>query len=175
MAVRHIFIDETKRAGYVMAAVSVPDLAATRKVIRGLVQPGNRRLHMVDERPRHRPVIVAAVVASEVEVSIYDAGRRYRTDREARAACFGALIEDLVGGGETHLVIEQDDSLIRRDNQQLIEATRATGQRGTLHYEHRRTHEESLLALPDLAAWCWVRSAEWRRRIAPILRTVRTV
>ena len=84
---------------------------------------------------------------------------------------------DLAAGGDndTRLVIEQDDSLVSYDNQQLIEAARATGQRDTLHYEHRRAHEEALLALPDMAAWCWVRSAEWRRRIGPILANVRQI
>lgn len=174
---RHIYIDETKRAGYVMAATAVPDPVAARKMIRGLVQPGNRRLHMVDERPRNRPGIVVALVSSGIEVSIYDAARRYRTDRAARAACLTALVEDLAGenGEDVRLVIEQDDSLVSYDNQVLIEATRATSQRGTLRYEHQHAHAEPLLALPDVAAWCWARSNDWRRTIAPILTSVRTV
>lgn len=77
-------------------------------------------------------------------------------------------------GGDTCLVIEQDDSLVGYDNQRLIEATRATGQRETLHYEHQRAHVEPLLALPDIVAWRWVRSGEWRRQISPILTAVRT-
>lgn len=54
---RHVFVDETKRAGYVLAAVTVTDPPAVRKVIRGLVAPGNRRLHMHmhNERARRRP------------------------------------------------------------------------------------------------------------------------
>ena len=44
-----------------------------------------------------------------------------------------------------------------------------------LHYEHRRAHVEPLLSLPDAVAWCWVRSGEWRRRIAPIVAHVRQV
>ena len=33
----HIFVDETKRAGYVIAAVTVTDTDAIRKVVRALV------------------------------------------------------------------------------------------------------------------------------------------
>lgn len=44
-----------------------------------------------------------------------------------------------------------------------------------LHYEHRRAHVEPPLSLPDAVAWCWVRSGEWRRRIAPIVAHVRQV
>lgn len=88
---------------------------------------------MVDERPRHRPGIVAAVVATEIEVRIYEAARSYRTDREARAACLTVLVEDLTAAsGDTQLVIERDDSLVSYDNQRLIEAIRATGQQATL-------------------------------------------
>ncbi|MGH9074754.1 MAG: hypothetical protein ACRDZQ_11650 [Acidimicrobiales bacterium] len=46
-----VYVDESKRAGYVLVAVSVADPPAARKMIRGLVLPGQRRLHMVAERP----------------------------------------------------------------------------------------------------------------------------
>jgi len=72
-------------------------------------------------------------------------------------------------------VIEQDDLLVGFDNQRLIEALRATDGHDRLHYEHLRPHEGLALAYPDVAAWCWVRSGEWRRRVTPILGTVRTV
>lgn len=170
-----VYVDETKRAGYVIAAVAVTDPIAARKAVRGLIVPGRRRLHMHNEHVRHRRVVVSTLVAMPVAATVYDAARRYRTDLEARAACLAALVEDLAGSGDTRLVIEQDDSLVGYDNQRLIEATRASGQRDTLRYEHLRAHAEPLLALPDVVAWCWVRSGEWRQRIAPILAAVRTV
>lgn len=77
--------------------------------------------------------------------------------------------------GDTHLVLEQDDSLLHTDRLRLFQLARATGQRDTLHYEHQRAHAEPLLALPDVAAWCWVRSGEWRRRISPVIDAVRSV
>jgi len=46
-----VFIDETKhRNCVVVAAVVVPgDLAALRRTMRGLVLPGQRRVHMTKE------------------------------------------------------------------------------------------------------------------------------
>lgn len=175
---RHVYVDETKAAGYVLAAVTVPDPTAQRKVIAGLVAPGNRRLHMHNERPNRRPGIVAAVVATGIEVSIYDAARRYRTDREARAACLAALVEDLAATSaveSTRLVIEQDDSLVHADRQTLYRLVRVAGAVDTVQYLHHRAHEEPLLALPDLVAWCWARSGQWRRRLDPILTGTRDV
>jgi len=118
-----------------------------------------------------------ALVSTGVLVTIYDAARRYRTDRAARAACLTVLVEDLAGGigADVRLVLDQDDSLVGYDNQVLIEATRATGQRALLRYEHQHAHAEPLLACPTWPARCRVRSSDWRRRIAPILASVRTV
>lgn len=172
-----VFVDETKRAGYVVAAVATADADAARRVVRGLIVPGRRRLHMHNETARQRRIVASTLAAMPLTATMYDASRNYRTDLEARGACLTALAEDLAVTGERdiRLVIEQDDSLVSYDNQRLIEAIRATGQRDTLHYEHRRAHEDVALGLPDSAAWCWVRSGEWRRRIAPILNPVRPV
>jgi len=124
-----VYVDETKRAEYVIAAVAVTDPVATRKVVRGLIVPGRRRLHMNHEHARHRRVVVSALVAMPIAVTVYDAARRYRTDMDARAACLTTLVEDLADGGDIRLVIEQDDSLVGlgSDNQRLIEATRRDG------------------------------------------------
>lgn len=73
------------------------------------------------------------------------------------------------------LVVEQDDSLLRADRHQLFQLTRRSAAGGALVYEHRRASAKPLLALPDVVAWCWVRSADWRRRAAPIITTVRQV
>ena len=133
---------------------------------------------MKREQPPRRRAIVSALVTAQVEVTVYDAARRYPTELAARAGCLAALVEDLavfVGSGDTKLVIEQDDSLVRADRQELNQLTRGAGIIDVLDYRHQRAHEEPLLALPDVAAWCWVRSGEWRRRIDPILAAVRTV
>ncbi len=174
MSTRYVYVDESKRSGYVLAATTVSDLETTRRVVRSLVLPGQRRIHMKQEQPRRRRVIVSSLVTTPVETTIYDAGRGYRTDLAARAACLAALVDDLAaGGGATMLVIEQDDSLVRSDRHELYQLVRQAGITDILEYRHQRVHEEPLLALPDVVAWCWVRSADWRRRIRPILTNVR--
>lgn len=52
----HVFVDETKRRGYLLvAAVVVPaDPDPVRKAMRALVLPGQRRLHMKDENDQRR-------------------------------------------------------------------------------------------------------------------------
>jgi hypothetical protein len=173
----HIFVDETKRRGYLLvASVVVPgDLDSVRRMLRGLVLPGQRRLHMKDENDQRRRSIATAISVSGVTATIYDAGRRYRNERERRAACLHALIIDAAQRGDTRLILEQDDTLLSWDNQRLIEFTREASCRDTLRYEHRRAASELLLAVPDAIAWCWAKGGDWRRRIEPIVTDVREV
>lgn len=176
IAGRHVYVDESKRAGYILAAATVPDPATMRKVVRDLQLPGQRRIHMKHEQPRRRRAIIAALVETSVRIIIYDAGRRYATDLAPRAACLGALVDDLAGAGDAvQLVIEQDDSLVQSDRHELYRLVRQAGLSSTVEYRHGRAHDEPLLALPDVSAWCWARSGDWRRRIAPILANVRYV
>ena len=173
----HVFVDETKRRGYLLVAgVVVPgDLDTVRRMLRGLVLPGQRRLHMKDENDQRRRSIATAIAVSGVTATIYDAGRRYRDERARRAACLHALIIDAAQRGHAMLVLEQDDTLLSWDNQRLIEFTREAGCRETLRYEHRRAASELLLAVPDAIAWCWAKGGDWRRRIEPVVTDVREV
>lgn len=98
------------------------------------------------------------------------------TEGDARAACLAALVQDLANRpGNICLTIERDDSIVSRDRSELYRLARAAGISQTLEYRHRRSYEEPLLALPDMVAWCWGRSADWRRRVTPIVGAVRTV
>ncbi len=102
---RHVFLAETKQRGYVVAAaaaVVAGDWEPLRRVVRELVLPGQRRMHMKTERDSRRREIVAAFVGSGVEVVIYDASKRYPTDREARGECLRAVVADAATAvGET--------------------------------------------------------------------------
>jgi hypothetical protein len=176
--VRHVFVDETKQHGYVVAAAVVVegDLEPLRRVVAGLVLPGQRRLHMKTERDSRRRQIVAALVEAGVEVVVYDAGRRYRTDLQARGECLRGVVADAARwAGSTRLVLEQDDSLVRWDSQRLIELAREAGCRDRLRYGHERAAAEALLAVPDAVAWCWGRGGDWRRRVEPLVSTVHQV
>ena len=177
MSTRYAYVDESKRTEYVLAAATVPDPEAARRVIRGLILPGQRHLHMKHEQPRRRRAIVSALVATTVKTTIYDAGRGYPTDLATREARLRALIEDLAkaDNGEVQLVIGQDDSLVWSDRHELYRLVRQAGVTEILEYRHRRANEEPLLALPDVVAWCWVRSDDWRRRIKPILTAARSI
>ena len=51
--------------------------------------------------------------------------------------------------------------------------TRKAGSRSGMTYEVLRAHEEGLLAIADVAAWCWAKGGDWKRRIQPIVCDLR--
>lgn len=130
---------------------------------------------MKDEKDGRKRTIAAAIVASGVEATVYVASATtYRTELPRRAACLRALVEDQSAGDDVRVVLDQDESLISWDNQRLIEYTRAADCRESLHYQHKPSHSDALLAFPDAIAWCWAKGASWRTLVEPIV-TVRDV
>ena len=173
---RHVFVDETKERDYLLvASVHVSgELDDLRKLMRSLVLKGQRRVHMKKESDQRKRAIAAAICGTGVAATVYDAGRRYRDELDARAACLHGLVDDAAGHGDVLLVLEQDDSLIEWDRRRLYTLAREA-QLPMLRYEHRRAATEQLLAIPDAIAWCWAKGGHWRRRIEPAVTVVRDV
>jgi hypothetical protein len=173
----HVFVDETKEKGYVLVAAAVipTDLVAARRQIRRMTLGNQGRIHFYKERDSRRRQIIDGILELGVQVTIYDAGTSYRREIDARAACLSAIVTDCAASGAHLLVLEQDDSLLRWDNQLLIELTRTAGCRDNLRYEHKRAATENLLVIPDAVAWCWARGGDWRKPVEPLVTTRRTV
>ena len=174
MSTRTVYVDESKRGRYLLVAVTVVDLQAARRAITDLILPGQRRLHMVRERDSRRRLILSTLVNLDLEAVVYDAGRDYREDREARGACLAALATDLLGR-DARLVIEVDESELHADRLALYRATYGAGSATTLGYTHDRASHDPLLAIPDAIAWAWPQGGDWRRRVGSLVTTVRDV
>jgi len=174
----YIYVDESKQRDYLLiASVHVDsDLAALRAVVRDLLLPGQRYLHMKNEKVGRKRTIAQAFVTAGIAATVYRAGSPLlRTEKDRRAACLRALIADHATAPATHIVFDQDDTLLSFDNQRLIEYTRATGCRQRLRYEHKHAHTDVLLGIPDAIAWCWAKGGPWRQLIAPTVINVRDI
>ncbi|NUU33388.1 hypothetical protein HNO80_17520 [Arthrobacter sp. C9C5] len=178
MTSNHFFVDETKQRGYLLVAgVLVPsDHADVRRELRGLILPGQRGLHMKDERDSRRKAIIDVIVRSEVEATVYDAARRFSNEPERRAECFRELVNDVAAHpGQSLLVIDKDESLVQRDRECLIEFSRKAGCKDRMSYEHAKSAQEQLLVVPDAIAWCWAKGGSWRERIRPVVTSVKQI
>lgn len=176
----HFLVDETKAKSYlVVAAAGLHyDLQVSRKELRELVLPGQRALHMKDERASRRREIadtIARMAAMGIAATIYDAGRRYRTEKDRRAMCLEALVADVIRHDQARITFDLDESLLSWDRQRMIELTRDAGAKDRIVYTHATRAAEPLLAIPDAIAWCWAKGGDWRRRVEPIVREVRQV
>lgn len=167
----HVFVDETKNRGYLIAAAAVllPDVAGVRRTVTELCKPGQRRIHFTKEKDARRRQIITALAATDVRVEIYDASACH--DRLARARCLEAITEDLAGRGRVRLVLERDDSVLAHDKRVLFDHVRKTGAR-ELEYLFLRAHEECLLSIPDAVAWCWAKGGNWRTAVRPMVDRV---
>lgn len=170
-----VYVDESKYRGYLLAAVSIEarDLPAARRLMTGLILPGQYRLHMRKENPRRKKQIITAVCDAGITARVY-ADRAHRGDLAARSACFQALVNGNAGP-DVRLVIEQDDGLVGRDRADLYRYVHQSRRHETVSYEHQRASADLLLGLPDVVAWAWAKGGDWRRRVHPVVVTIHGV
>ena len=166
----HVFVDESKSRGFLLAAaiVSAAELARLRQAVDSLRLPGQRRIHFTSERDARRRAIVTALAAERVEVLVY-AGPPECPVTRARDLTMARLADDAIRLGAARIVVERDDQAVHSDRRIIRERAELAGRHDILRYEHLRAHEECLLAVPDAVAWCWAKGGDWRRRVAPLV------
>ena len=91
----HVFVDESKVGGYYVAAsvVAAGDVSATRRAVRALLLPRQKRIHFTDERDDRRKKLLRDFAGLEVTVCVYVAkGLRddssFETDKRVLARTF---------------------------------------------------------------------------------------
>jgi hypothetical protein len=169
----HVFVDETKARDYLLVAAAIrpAELSVARTLIRDLTLRGQPRLHMKKESDSRKRQILNGIVALHPAVTIFRAGSNHHTDLARRESCLHALVKDCAETQRRSLYLERDETLVSRDRQWLIEATRAAGARD-LAYRHEAASFEPLLAIPDAIAWAWARGGDWQRRCRGIVARV---
>jgi hypothetical protein len=122
---RHVYVDESKRGGYLLvASIHHPEeLTEVRSLMRGLVVRGQRRVRMTKESDPRRKVIAATLVGAGIQAKVYDAGRRYGRELDARQACLRAVVDDVAPHPDSMLILERDDSLLDWDRRCLYART----------------------------------------------------
>jgi hypothetical protein len=162
----HVFVDENKARGLLMAAAHVPagDVAVNRKALRGLVLPGQERLHFNHETPARRKQIIEVIKGFQIVVDLYSRDRSTQTDR---SLCLSAIVRDSAGIAE-RLVIERDESTITPDHRALYAARERFGCFDSLRFDLLVPKADPLLWVPDAIAWSWMRGGSWRQAVSPL-------
>jgi len=170
----HVFVDESKRHGLLVAAVIVQprDLAPASTVLRQLCLPSQTRLHFTKERDARRGRSWAPSSASESSSTCTTPLPSAASSRPAPPACapWCRTSPRLTPGGSCSSRTTRSSAAIRLSATPPVRDASA-GDR--LTYEHLPARSEPLLA--DAAAWCWSRGGGWPGRLQPIIGRIRTL
>jgi hypothetical protein len=160
----HVFVDESKSRGLLMAAAHVPanDVAVNRKALRGLLLPGQERLHFNNETPARRRQIIEVIKGFHLVVDLYHVET---TAVAGRHLCLQAIVRDIAPIAE-RLVIERDEPVLAKDGRLLHQALIRFGCFDSLRWDLMVPKADPLLWIPDAVAWCWVRGGRWRQSVA---------
>jgi hypothetical protein len=148
------FSDESERAERVLFGLTLVPTGVVkdaRRTLRGLLLPGQRRLHMSKESPRRRREVLKALADIEMGTTILELRRPVGTSRvNARSLLLVAGAEIVADLGVSIWVFDsQDDAQLHRDRQIL------GGLGVTAVYDHRANHEEPLLWAVDSLLWAY--------------------
>lgn len=168
---RHAFVDESKRGGTLLVAVTLADpcdVAKAHRDVKALLLPRQRRLHFKTESDRRRKEILGVIGGLPIEAGLYSAPD-WRRDVDARRAVFDQMVPDLLDRGVTRLVIERDESLIVHDQRALYAVTARLDCRGTFNYSLVLPHIDPMLWVSDAIAWCVTKGGQWRTAVEPLI------
>lgn len=166
----HVFVDESKRAGYVVVAVSVdPDrVDGVRRALRAMLLPGQNSLHFRDERDGRRRALLAQMSALEVSATVYVSGDRHAV--QARRSCLQALAADAAGQEVEMIWLELADGDLPADRRTLFQAQQEL--KAGFVYRHVRAPQEPGLWVADGVAWAWPQGGRWRQCVAAMIGDV---
>ncbi len=168
-----MYVDESTARDYLVmcAVIAGGDVTATRAAMRGLLLPGQRSLHMKNERNR-APRILRTIVAMDPQVLIYRVDRE-TASMEARRRCVQQLAQDACRLRLARVVLDTIDSVVDRDHSWIISGAQQVGHRTPpFAYHHQRRYEEPLLWVADAVGWAWARGGEHRATVEPIVDVI---
>lgn len=169
----HMYVDESTQHDYLVIAACVPANRAPilRTELRGLLLPKQRSLHMKDETPARRKLILETIRGIDIDVLVYGAKPSdHGSHAKARSACIRRLAFDAVNFNVQRLVLDRNDTTEQRDKSDIIQgASKAGGQPVPYPYHHAPRHSEPLLWMPDAVGWSWAKGGSWKQLVTPLV------
>lgn len=167
---RWAYSDESERANTMsmtVAMIAPARAGEIRSTMRGLLLPGQRRVHMAKEGARRQRAIVDVIGSLQgVEAVTARLRRPMQLDRvEARRHLIEHVLDLAIARGVGSWTLEDvPPSQRARDNDAISRVLRLNGAQDRLVYDHRRSHEEPMLWIPDVLGWAVGAGGDWRRR-----------
>ena len=167
-----VFIDEGKRAGYLLCAavVASQDVANARRAMRALQPLNRRRLHMHSEGTASRQRILARFMqAPPISAAhLWRLPMHGRSERAARDECFTALIPGVLDLGATRIVVESC-SQDRQDKAVIGSTLARAGALGRVEFRVVPAPADELLWAADLITWAHMAGGRPQQAIAGLV------
>jgi hypothetical protein len=160
------FADECKAKGFHFLVTVIDDgeIARVRSVVGAWRAPGSRSFHASQESPaRRRRALedVAGLDLRHVLIEVDGPARQYIR----RQAGVATIVEFCGRVGVSRLVLDLDETNLKRDRKTIIERGVAVSGTHGVSYAHLSRHQEPLLWVPDLVVWAWIRGGPWRAAV----------
>ena len=119
-----LYVDESKKSDYLLIAVSVPQqhLSHIKKVLKSLLLPGQKRIHMKNEKDSRRRMIVRNILTHmprDFRVTVYCCPKNAGYKQiKMRKLCIENMAWHQKDSTST-IILESDATMDRQDKQQL--------------------------------------------------------
>jgi hypothetical protein len=160
-----MFVDESERGCYLLAAAIVPACHLQRT--RALLLPGERRLHFKQENDSRRRLLISRMVSAELQARVY-LGKG--PSEAVRGVLLGHVVTDAIELGCQRIVLDSRDHVGNGRDRSCIAKTPA--RQHDVAYEHLPSYSEPGTWIADAVAWCYGAGGDWRRRIEPLVERV---
>jgi hypothetical protein len=172
----HVFVDESVRKQYLLCAVWIDlhHVNTTRRALRAMCRPGQRRLHFSKEQDGRRRELLATLATFPIHASLFLAAGH---PVDARQRCIQAFVRDAV----QKFPMRRADRIVfecRRppeddwDRRVIYKELRKLD--AELPYEHLHAYEDPMLWAADAIAWAYLLGGDWRRRTECLVEKVTT-
>jgi hypothetical protein len=169
-----IFVDESKAAGFLLAAAAVPcsEVDRLRAAVGALHLRHQVRIHFRREQTtRQRKILETLNTVGGISAVIYDA-TRFNDHKAGRNAAISRLADDAARMQASRIVLESDDSVVEQDRLIIAKRLKQAELDDVIGVDHCRASGERLLAIPDAVVWCYAKGGPWRRDVMPLVKEV---
>jgi hypothetical protein len=162
------FSDESERGNLMLLGLLLVPAGAVhdaRRDLRGLLLPGQRRVHTSDESARRRRQLLDVVASLDATAVVLTIRRPADVRRaEARGRLLAAAAAEVVARHVvTWILDDQHPAQAARDRYDLDHSLR--GIPAAPVYDHRPSASEPLLWAVDTIVWAVGAGEDWRRRV----------
>jgi hypothetical protein len=159
---RHMYVDESKRDGYLMVGVVIDaaHVNAVRTTMKSLLLPGQERIHFKSESDNRRRFILGVMRTTHF-VAFVAKAMAATDEHSGRQLCLKALLQAGQSCKVRRLCIEQEVASRRRDELTLREFNGSRSTSSAVSYTWLAARQEPLLWIADALAWTVTRGGQW--------------